>query len=355
MTPAEALADRIFTATVGAFDLLAVHTGDRLGWYAALAEHGPSTASELAAATGTDARYVREWLEHQAVGGVLEVDRAGAAADERRYSLPAAHAETLLDRDSLNYAAPLARAFTACVAVMPELLDAYRNGGGVPWSAFGAEGVESQSDTNRPVALKVLAQEWLPALPDVHERLSRPGARVADIACGGGWASIGIAQAYPDVRVDGFDVDETSIDLARANAASAGVADRLAFHVIDATGPAPAGGYDLVLVLEAVHDMARPVEALETMRTMAGDDGTVLVIDERTAETFTVPGDERERVLYGFSLFCCLAAGLSETPSAGTGTVMRPDTLRGYARAAGFADAEVLDIEHDAFRLYRLV
>jgi 2-polyprenyl-3-methyl-5-hydroxy-6-metoxy-1,4-benzoquinol methylase len=343
------LADRIFTSMVGAFDLLAIHAGDRLGWYAALADHGPCTPEQLAAATGTDARYAREWLEHQAVGGWLDVD------GDRRYSLSAEHAETLLDRDSREYAAPMARAFVSCAAVLPQALDAYRSGGGVPWEAFGTEGVEAQADTNRPLSMSVLPREWLPAIPGVHDRLSQPGARVADVACGGGWSSIGIAEAYPDAQVDGYDVSVESVDLARANAAAAGVGDRVAFHVLDASGHVGDGGYDLVLVLEAIHDMARPVEALATMRALAAPTGTVLVIDERTAETFTAPGDERERALYGFSLFCCLLTGRSETPSAATGTVMRPDTLRGYARDAGFADVEVLPIEDDVFRLYRLV
>jgi 2-polyprenyl-3-methyl-5-hydroxy-6-metoxy-1,4-benzoquinol methylase len=350
-----ALPDRIFSSLAASFDLLAIYVGDRLGWYAALAEHGPSTAAELAAATDTQPRYAREWLEHQAVSGLLEVDEATAAPEQRRYSLPPEHVEALLDRDSLNYSVPLARSLTSSVAVMPQLLDVYRHGGGVPWSAYGTDGVEGQADSNRSLFQQLFVPEWLPAIPDVHERLARPGARVADVACGGGWASIAIAHAYPEVRVDGFDVDEASIALARANAAAEGVADRVTFEVHDiASGPARSR-YDLVCVLEALHDMARPVEALASMRAMAGESGTVLVMDERTAERFAAPGDENERALYGFSLFSCLPTALSETPSAGTGTVMRPDTLRGYARAAGFADAVVLDIEHVKFRLYRLV
>jgi 2-polyprenyl-3-methyl-5-hydroxy-6-metoxy-1,4-benzoquinol methylase len=353
-TTPDALADRIFASTLGAFDLLAIYAGDRLGWYAALREHGPATAEELAAATGTHPRYVREWLEHQAVGAVLEVDDVSADAHQRRYSLPAAHAEVLLDRDSLNFVGPLARILPAFGAVMPDLLQAYRHGGGVPWSAFGTDALEAQADLNRPLFLHVLAQEWLPSVPEVHERLLAGGG-VADVACGGGWASIGIAKAYPEVRVDGFDVDEASIELARANAAAFGVADRVAFHVRDVTaGPPPAGPYDVVCVFEAIHDMSRPVEALATMRAMAGDDGAVLVMDERTAETFDAPGEDVERILYGFSVFCCLPAGMSEEASAATGTVMRPGTLREYAQAAGFADVEVLDVDHPMFRLYRL-
>ena len=349
-----ALAERLRSSAVATLDLFAVYAGDRLGWYAALAA-GPATAPELAAATGTAPRYAREWLEHQAVGGVLEVDDVGADPDERRYSLPPSHAEALLDHSSLSYAAPMARFIAAVGGLLPDLHTAYRDGGGVPWEAYGTDGREAQADLNRPLFEHLLGQEWLPAIPDVHERLSQPGARVADVACGGGWASVAIARAYPHARVDGYDLDEASIDLARANAVAAGVDDRVAFHVRDVTAiPAPAGRYDLVCVFEAVHDMARPVEALAALREMAGEGGTVLVMDERTAEAFTAPGDESERFLYGVSLACCLPAGMSETPSAATGTVMRPDTLRRYARAAGFEDATVLDIEHDTFRFYRL-
>jgi len=346
----DAFSERIRSSTIAALDMLAVYAGDRLGWYAALAADGPSTARELAAATSTNARYAREWLEHQAVGGVLTVDDAAAGPEQRRYALPAAHAEVLLDGDSLAFSAPMARTVAEVSSLMPDFLHAYRTGGGVPWDAHG-EGREIQADVNRPLFLQLLAQEWLPAIPDVHERLSAPGARVADVACGGGWASIAIALAYPHVRVDGYDLDAASIDLARANAEAAGVADRATFHVSDASAPPPVDGYDLVAVFEAVHDMARPVEALAAMRAMAGG-GAVLVMDERTADEFGAPGDDAERLLYGFSLFSCLPA---ETPSAATGTVMRPDTLRGYARAAGFEDIVVLDIEHETFRFYRLV
>ena len=185
------------------------------------------------------------------------------------------------------------------------------------------------SRADRPVLLSLLAQAWLPSIPDVHDRLqAEPPARGADIGSGGGWASIAIAQAYPNVTVDGFDVDESSIELARSNAAQAGLADRVAFHVRDIADPGLTGQYDLVMAFEMVHDVARPVESLRTMRALAAEGGTVLVMDERDAERFTAPGDEVERFMYAASVLCCLPVGLCETPSAATGTVMRPAILR---------------------------
>jgi SAM-dependent methyltransferase len=322
------LADRLYSAMTATFDLLAVYVGEQLGWYAALAD-GSKTAEELAAATGTNERYAREWLEHQAAGGFVTVS-------DGRYELPSEHAEVLLDTESLHYAAPLARFATSIP--LPDVIEAYRTGGGVPWSAFGADGREAQAALNRPLFAKLLTQEWLPAIPDVHERLVN-GGRVAEVACGGGWATIAIARAYPQSEVHGFDIDEASIELARANAGDAPVR----FEVRDIADIA--GEYDVAFVFEAIHDLARPVEALAAMRELGG---TVIVMDERTGDP------EHDRLLYGFSLFCCLPTGMSQTPSAATGTVMRPETMQRYAREAGFADAAILPIEHDTFRFYRL-
>jgi SAM-dependent methyltransferase len=214
---------------------------------------------------------------------------------------------------------------------------------------------EAQAAQNRPIFRALLGTEWLPRIADVHGRLrADPPARVADVGCGAGWSSIAIAEAYPTVLVDGFDLDEASIAAARANAAEHGVADRARFDVRDITDPGLTDRYDLVAGFEMLHDLARPVEALAAMRRLLTDDGTVLIVDERVAETFTAPGDALERLFYGFSTLCCLPTGMADQPSAATGTVMRPATLRSYAHTAGFGDVTILPIEHDLFRFYHL-
>ena len=223
------------------------------------------------------------------------------------------------------------------------------------WEDFGELGREAQGDANRPVFSNLLGAEWLPSIADVHERLvGDPPARVADVACGAGWSSIAIARAYPKVTVDGLDLDEASVELARGNLAGTGVEDRVSFQHRDAGDAELAGSYQLVTVFEALHDMSRPVDVLRALRSLVADDGAVIVMDERVADSFTAPGDEIERLMYTYSILCCLPVGLADSPSAGTGTVMRADTVRRYASEAGFADVEVLPIEHDFFRLYRL-
>jgi SAM-dependent methyltransferase len=351
----DALIGRLFGSAVGAFDLFGVYLGDRLGLYRALADRGPLTSTELAEAAGVHERYAREWLEQQASTEILDVDDPAAGALGRRYSLPVGYDEALLDERSLNYIAPLGRALVACVRPVDALLEAFRTGGGVPYADYGEDLHEGQARFTRPLFENLLGSEWLPAAPAVHERLlGEPPARVADVACGCGWSSISIARAYPKVRVDGIDLDEASIDKAWENLAGSGVEDRVTFVRRDAADPALAGHYDLVTIFEALHDMSRPVDVLKAARGLLAGGGVVVVGDERTEDAFTVPAGEYERLLYGFSVMHCLPVGMVGEDPAGTGTVMRADTVRRYAADAGFGEFEILPIENDFYRFYRL-
>ena len=351
----DALVARLFESTLGAFDLLTVYVGDRLGLYRALAERGPSTSEELAEAARVHERYAREWLEQQAMRGILEVDDAEAGDRERRYGLPEGHGEALLEETSLNFIAPMAQAIVACTRPIDALLEAFRTGGGVPYADYGEDLHEGQARFTRPMFERLLAQEWLPAVPDVHERLlADPPARVADVACGLGHSSLAIARAYPKVNVDGIDLDEASIARARNLLSESGLQDRLAFHHADAGDPGFSHRYDLVTIFEALHDMSRPVEVLRTVRGLLADGGSVIVGDERTAEHFSLEAGPIERLYYGFSVLHCLPVGMVGDDPAGTGTVMREGTVRRYAEEAGFARFEVLPIENDFWRFYRL-
>jgi 2-polyprenyl-3-methyl-5-hydroxy-6-metoxy-1,4-benzoquinol methylase len=351
----DAFLERLLQSTRGAFEIFSIYIGVRLGFYEALAADGALTSSELASRTATSERYVREWLEQHTVAGILEVDDEKTEARKRRFSLPTAYVEVLVDRNSLNYLAPLARLVAGTVRPLDSLLEAYRTGGGVPYADYGADLREGQADMNRAAFLKQLGSEWLPTMPDVHARLmADPTPRIADLGCGAGWSSIGMAQSYPKVLVDGFDLDEASVALARSNATAAGLADRVKFHVRNAGNQELAGRYDLVTAFECLHDMSQPVNALKAMRHLAGDRGAVLVVDERVGNAFTAAGNDVEWMMYGFSILHCLPVGKADTPSAETGAVLRPGTLRHYAEEAGFRRMEILGIDNLFFRFYRM-
>jgi 2-polyprenyl-3-methyl-5-hydroxy-6-metoxy-1,4-benzoquinol methylase len=347
-----ALADRLFESELRTLELYTIYIGERLGLYRALVEGGPASSVDLAQRTGTSERYIREWLEHHAANGLLEVDDARAEPLARRYSLPAEHVPVLAEPDDIRYAAYRAIDMVRHGRTLPGLVEAFRTGDAPPPLSWEPEG---RAEFNRAVFLNLMGTEWLPAIPELDRRLvAEPPARVADVACGTGWSSIAMATAYPKIAVDGFDLDEDSIAAARRNAQEAGVSDRVRFSVSDASDSATADRYDLVTVFEALHDMSRPIDALRAARRMLRDGASVLVADEPVEDEFTAPAPLLERHAYGWSVISCLPNAMGDPRTAATGAVMRPSTLRRYATAAGFSEVDVLAIETGPFRFYRL-
>jgi SAM-dependent methyltransferase len=352
----EALAGNVFTTGVGTAELCTAYLGIHLGLYRALAD-SPATAAALAQRSGCDERYLREWLTSQAVSGLVTV--AGPDPASAEFALAEGTYEVLVDETSPAYLGGLADIVAAVGRVLPLLADAYRTGAGVPYAEYGPDGVSAQSALNRPAFVNSLVSDWLPQVPDVLARLQDEAdpARVADLGCGAGWAAIELAKAFPHIRVDGMDNDEASIATGRQNAAEHGVADRVDLTVVDLADESAnwSPRYDLVLFVECVHDFPRPVEALRHARAALRPGGTVLVVDERAAENFTAPGDLTERFFAAASAIWCLPQGRVGPDPEPVGTLIRPAHMRDLARRAGYADAEILPIEHPAWRFFRLV
>jgi hypothetical protein len=189
-----AVTGRVFESLLGSLELATVYLGVRLGLYAALA--APRTAAGLAEATGTDERYAREWLEQQAIAGLVTVVEDGDAAG-RVYGLDAEQSATFGDDESPLYAGAMALLVGGLAEVMTRLPDTYRTGQGIPFGAYGDDVRIGQALFNRAGWRDRLAQEWVPALPGVGELLSRAGARAVDLGCGTGFSSVALATAYP--------------------------------------------------------------------------------------------------------------------------------------------------------------
>jgi ubiquinone/menaquinone biosynthesis C-methylase UbiE len=355
MTAAETITtpldQRLLDATTGALELFGVYLGDRLGLYDHLRDRGPVTAAELADATGIAPRYALEWLEQQAVAGMLAVDDVSAEAEARRFALPEAHVGVLADPIALDHVAPFARMIVGIAGALDDVVTAYQTGAGVPYTRYGADFRDGQGAINRPAFGSALVEEWLPALGPVAERLTA-GGRLADLGCGQGWSTLAAARAYPSAEVWGIDSDPASIDDARAAAEAQGL--RVRFECAEATALAAAGPFDVVLLLEALHDMSRPVEVLSAARAALTADGALLVAEEAVSPSFTAPGDELERMMYGWSITHCLPAAMAEQPSSAIGTAIRETTVRELAGQAGFGEVKVLDVDGGFFRLYAL-
>jgi SAM-dependent methyltransferase len=348
----EQMSERLFLMTLAGLESLSVALGDRLGFYAEL-DAAPATADQLATRAGTNARWTREWLEQEAVMGLLAADLSG---DAPVFSLAAGVAETLASPDALTTLAPMSRMVSACGAQLDRIEEAARTGAGVPWSAYGAEMREAQAAINKPALLGQLAQEWLPAaLPDVADRLSaHETMRAADVGCGAGWSSIGLARTFPTLTVDAYDVDPATVALARANVASDGLSDRVRVLDQDLSADGAEAAYHFAVAVECIHDMPDPVGVLAGVRSRLLPGGSALVIDEKVAEEFAPNGDEVERIMYAYSTLLCLPDSMSSTPTVATGTPMRASTLESYARDAGFGRVQTADVEHEVFRFYVL-
>lgn len=348
----EAFAERLLEDTTRSLETLSVHLGVTLGLYRAVADLGRPTFPVVANRAGIAPRYAREWLEQQATAGYLECVNPSDGAEHRRYRLPPEHAEVLLDSESPYYVGATATMFAGVAGVVRDLVAAYRTGAGVPYAAYGEEIRQGISALNRPLFRNELAG-WLAALPHVDERLrSEPPARVLDLGCGRGQSCISLAQTYPRVAVHGVDLDQESINEARADAAAAGVADRVTFTAADAAQVATPGSYDLVTMFETLHDMGDPVGALRMARAALSAGGSVFIGDDKVADAFTAPGDLLERFQFGFSVLHCLPATMAEDPVEANGTMLRASTVERWAGEAGFAEFAVAPIENDFWRFY---
>ena len=347
------LADRLFEAAIGTLELFGVFLGTQLGLYDQIVRAGDVTEDTLAERAGIHPRYSREWLEQQAVAGIITVDDATASPEARRYSIPAEHIGTLVDPEDPSHVAPFGSMVVGIAQALDLVVEAFRSGEGVAYPNYGEHFRNGQGGINRPAFTSDLVAAWLPAA-GLSSRLAS-GATVLDIGMGHGWSSVAVKRSWPTTNVIGIDSDEASVVEARDRAAVSGVDVR--FEVVDASNPLESvveEQVDVALVLEALHDMSRPVDALRSIRERLAPDGVVIVADEAVADEFVAPGDELERMMYGWSISHCLPVAMAEPDSAAIGTAIRHHTVVEIAAEAGYSSCEVVDVDGGFFRIYAL-
>jgi SAM-dependent methyltransferase len=345
---AEAFAERILTEVNSAMSVITIYVGHKLGLYRLLAESEPVTPAELAQKTGYSERYLREWLECMAAGGYLDYSSSSGT-----FSISEEHKVVLAEEDHPAYVAPFTLWISSFTGVLPELLKAFRTGGGVDYELYGQDTLDAIGLGNRPMFVNDYVPSWIPALPDIESK-PKQGGRVAEVGAGVGWSSISLAKGFPNVKIDSIDIDGESIRQAKINVQKSGVAEQITFHhspieKVDLTGP-----YDLVTAFECLHDMAYPVDALKKMRELAGPNGTVLIADEAAGDSLEENCNFLGHLFYNFSVLHCLPQAMAFPDAAGTGTAIKPSTVREYAKAAGFKGVEILPINNPFWRFYRL-
>ncbi|HEY8283939.1 MAG TPA: methyltransferase domain-containing protein [Chloroflexota bacterium] len=333
----ETIGTRIERDFVGAAGVGLVYLGDRLGLFTALRDGGPATSGELAARTSLVERYMREWLAGVAAAGYVDYDPIMG-----RFSLTAEQAAYFADAQNPLFAGATAQFQLKILEQADAVAEAFRRGGGVPYSAYDpgvANGFERDS---RKYYGNNLVPTWLPALPGVIEAL-RDGGAMLDVGCGGGGACFAVARAFPTASVVGIDTHGPAIERARADAAATGLDARVTFKAMNAAELPEASAYDLVTAFEIVHDLADPVAGLRGIHRSLKPTGACLTRDPFAADTVEGNLNAQGKLLYWASVFYCMTVSLAQE-GIGLGTCMGEAKARELAVTAGFTSVRRLPL-----------
>lgn len=331
----------------GAHIVALAYLGDRLGLFRELARGEPLTSQELARRTGLQERYVREWAAAMAAAEYLDYNPRDAT-----FRMSPEQALVLVNERSPLFLGGGFQYALACIRQLPRLMEAFQKGGGIPFADFGPEIVEAIERLFQAGYETAVASQWIPAVPDVHQRLLA-GAEVAEVGCGAGQALIPVARAYPNSRFVGYDIDPTSIERAQRKAAQAGVADRVSFRLTAAEDLPAEGRFDLIMAFNCIHDMANPRGALAGIRRALKETGAFLWSEANVSHRIEENIGPMGRLLYAASTMHCLTVSLAHG-GEGLGAVVGEEKARALAEEAGFSSFQRLPVENPIHQIFLL-
>ncbi len=302
--------------------------GDGLGLYTAMAGRGGLTPAELAQATKTHERYVREWLGCQAAGGYVAYDPSTG-----KYALPEEQAAALADETSPCFMLGSLQLVRAMREGEDKIVDRFRTGGGLGWGEQSACLFEGCERFFRPGYVANLVSAWIPAIEGLQAKLTA-GAKVADVGCGHGASTLVMAEAFPKSRFIGFDNHGPSIEVARQRAQKAGLADRVRFEVASAVD-FPGKDYDLIAHFDCLHDLGNPVGAARQAKQALAKGGVWMLVEPYASDQVEENLNPVGRIYYAASTMLCVPASLSEHGPA-LGAQAGEARLREVASAGGF-------------------
>jgi ubiquinone/menaquinone biosynthesis C-methylase UbiE len=344
---AGALARQVGIDFGAALTVALAFAGDRLGIFKAMADGTPLTTIQLAQATSLNERYLREWASTMAASGYLDYNPADAT-----FRLNPEQAIVLAREDNTYFMGGAFQYAVACYRQLSRLMESFERGGGVPFTDFGSDIVEAIERLFHVGYETWVAQQWIPAVPDIHQRLLT-GGEAAEVGCGAGQCIIPVAAAYPKSRFFGYDLDQTSIERARRKAARAGVADRIAFERIAAEKVPAADRFDLVMAFNCIHDMAQPRAALAGMRRMVKPDGACLWSEAHASDRLEENFNPLGRTMYATSTMHCMTVSLAQG-GEGLGSAIGENKARAMALEAGFSKFEKLAVKNPVHQIFLL-
>ena len=335
---------QIFRDMAGAMSVGLGYIGVRTGLFKAMQGQGRMNLDQVVEVSGLQSRYVEEWLCGMASAGYMDYDPR-----DMTFNLPDEHAFLIASDGTDHFAGGLYGMATSVLSVAPEVAVAFKEGGGVPFEAFGEEGVNAVDLANRGNYENKLVSYWLPTMPEVVEKLEN-GARALDVGCGTGHVSLVLGEAYSDSEFVGVDLDEASIEKARDNAKKRGLSDRVRFESKPLAALDPQG-FDLITTCDCVHDFSDPGGTLVDIRNQLKPDGTLFVIEPKAADKLEDNCHPIGTMFYGFSVFHCMTQSLANN-GPGLGTCMGPARTEELIREAGFDHFEKLDIKSQVNLFY---
>lgn len=322
--------------TGGAFVSGLAYIGDRLGLFAAVARHGPVDSVALAAATDLNERYVREWLKALAAFSYIEYDDA-----TKKYAMSEEQRAVLADESSAVFGAGTFHFTLPSLLRTEQLMEVFRNGGGIAYDELHPEVPASIDRMHRAWFDYLLTEEWLPAIPDISDRL-RQGIRVLDVGCGLGRSTIAMARAHPSSSVLGVDPHPPSIEFARALAIESGIANA-EFLARPLENIEPDLRFELTIAIDCIHDMADPIGVLRTIRKHLTDDGLLVWSEPAGSVNPLENRDTLSRMRAALSPFHCLTVSLA-AGGPGLGTLIGTEGAQELAAAAGYERFETLPV-----------
>lgn len=339
MATQEEFAGQLLTTFNHAALAMMVSIGHRTGLFDTMSQMEPATIAEIAERAKLQARYVQEWLGAMVTGGVIEVDPA-----TDRYWLPAAHAASLTRAAGSDNMASLAQYFAELGGVESDVVECFRNGGGVPYEKY-PRFHEIMAESSAKFVAGALESDVLPLIPELRAQLQR-GIRAVDIGCGRGLTMIRLAECFPNSHFEGVDFSQDSIRYAQSQAQFKGLTN-VTFHAQDATAPLEAEAYDWITSFDAIHDQGQPLGVLQNIYRALKPGGVYLMQEIRgSSHHHRDIGHPLGTVLYTISCMHCMTVSLAQG-GEGLGAMWGEERTRAYLTRAGFCSIEKHELPHD--------